>query len=192
MIRVAQLLLVLAAAGLWAASRLSWVSVRTFDGLGQPKNSTVDGATWSTALVPIAVLLLAAALAALAVRGRRLKAVAVLVAACCLALGYLGVGLLVMPDVAPRGAALAGVAIADLVGSQRHPWGAVITVGSAVVALVAAVLLMRSGAAADDTATRYRAAVNEQESARSHERASERAIWDRLDAGDDPTVSEGR
>ncbi|MGA8548411.1 MAG: TIGR02234 family membrane protein, partial [Mycobacterium sp.] len=33
-IRIAQALLVLAAAGLWAASRLTWVDLRTFDGLG--------------------------------------------------------------------------------------------------------------------------------------------------------------
>lgn len=43
-----------------------------------------------------------------------------MVAAGCLALGYLGISLMVMPDVAPRGAALAEVPIVDLVGSQCY------------------------------------------------------------------------
>ncbi|PRC53537.1 TIGR02234 family membrane protein, partial [Mycobacterium sp. ITM-2017-0098] len=37
MIRIAQLLLALAAAGLWGASRLTWVQISSFDGLGQPR-----------------------------------------------------------------------------------------------------------------------------------------------------------
>ena len=91
MIRAAQLLLLVAAAGLWAASRLSWVSVQSFDGLGLPRTLTVDGAAWSSALAPMAVLLAAAALAALAVRGWVLRAMSVLVAIASLVLGYLGI-----------------------------------------------------------------------------------------------------
>ena len=111
MIRAAQLLLLLAAAGLWAASRQSWVSVQSFDGLGQPRTVTVDGAAWSTALMPMALLLAAAALAALAVRGWLLRVVSVLVAVASLALGYLGIGLIVMPDIGPRAATLADVPV---------------------------------------------------------------------------------
>lgn len=37
MTRAAQALLVVAALGLWGASRFNWVEVRSFDGLGQPK-----------------------------------------------------------------------------------------------------------------------------------------------------------
>ena len=81
MIRIAQLLLALAAAALWGASRMTWVEVSSFDGLGQPKTAALSGASWSTALVPLAVLLLAAAVAALAVRGWPLRLLAVLVAA---------------------------------------------------------------------------------------------------------------
>ncbi len=183
MIRLGQLLLVLAAGGLWVASRVTWVTLRSSDGLGPPQTSTIDGATWSTALIPIAVLLLAAALAALAVRGWLLRAVAVMVAAGCLALGYLGISLMVMPDVAPRGAALAEVPIVDLVGSQRYLLGAVLTLVAAAVALIAAVLLMRSAAKADDAAARYgNGGVEAGRAAMSG-----RGMWDALDAGDDPT-----
>ena len=52
---VGQVLLVVAAGALWLASRMTWVQVRSFDGLGQPETATLNGATWSTALVPLAV-----------------------------------------------------------------------------------------------------------------------------------------
>ncbi|MDT5211746.1 MAG: hypothetical protein QOF67_4161, partial [Mycobacterium sp.] len=79
MIRLAQLLLLVSAGALWVASRMTWVEVQSFDGLGQPKTTALTGASWSTALVPLAVLLLAAAVAALAVRGWPLQLFAVLV-----------------------------------------------------------------------------------------------------------------
>ena len=114
-LRIAQLLLMIAALGLWVASRMSWVSVRSADGLGPERTTDLNGAAWSNALLPLALLLLAAALAGLAVRGLWLRLVAVLVAGTCLALGYLGVSLFITPDVGPRGAALAGVPIFTLV-----------------------------------------------------------------------------
>ena len=150
MIRLAQLLLLASALGLWVASRLPWVSIGSSDGLGQPTTTTLNGAAWSSALLPLAVLLLAAALAGLAVRGWLLRVVAVLVAMVCLLLGYLGVSLMVMRDVAPRGAELAGVPVMNLVASQRHIVGAVVTVAAAVGTLVA----IRHGAGDIEGATR--------------------------------------
>lgn len=182
MIRIAQILLVISAATIWAASRLPWVSVRSFDGLSPERDSVLDGAAWSTALLPIAVLFLAAALAALAVRGWALRIVAVLVAAGCLGLGYLGVSLMVMPDVGPRGADLADVPIASLVDSERHLAGATLTAVAAVVALLAAVLLMRSAVVG---AHRSTGPVDREGPGRS-----ERGMWDALDQGRDPTVGE--
>lgn len=192
MIRLAQLLLVISAAAVWGASRLDWVEVGTFDGLGQPRTSAVDGATWSGALVPLAVLLLAAALAGLAARGWLLRAVALLVASACLVLGYLGLSLIVMTDVGPRGAALAGVPVVHLVSSERHLTGAVITLGASVCALGAAALLMR-GAATARAAVRYDRAgtADGPDAAEFGAETSERSMWEALDAGRDPTT-EGR
>ena len=59
---------------------MTWVEVTSFDGLGQPKSTALSGATWSTALMPLALVVLAAAVAALAVRGWVLRLVGVLVA----------------------------------------------------------------------------------------------------------------
>ena len=105
MIRLAQLLLLLSAGALWVASRMVWVEVQSFDGLGQPKTTALTGASWSTALVPLAVLLLAAAVGALAVRGWPLRLLAVLVAAASAGMAYLAISLWVIRDVARAGRA---------------------------------------------------------------------------------------
>jgi len=190
--RVAQVLLVVSAAGLWAASRLTWVELNTFDGLGPPKLVTLPGSGWSSALLPLALLLLAAALATLAVRGWALRVLGVLVALASLAAGYLAIGTLETPDLAARGAQLAHVPLLELVGSKRHHLGPVITLLAAVGVLLAAALLMRAAASAGRTATKYLTPAARRSAARrDHQAPSERTMWDELDAGRDPTDPAG-
>jgi uncharacterized membrane protein (TIGR02234 family) len=201
-IGLAQLLLVVAAAALWTAARLPWVVIRSFDGLGPPREVSVSGASWSTALLPSALLLLATAVAALAVRGWALRALAGLLAVVSLAIGYLGVSLWVLPDVALRGCELAHVSLVTLVGSERRYWGAGIAVAAAVCTLIAAVLLMRSASdseSARSRAKKYAAPATRRSIARREgadgvmleepgaPALSERMIWDALDEGHDPT-----
>jgi uncharacterized membrane protein (TIGR02234 family) len=197
MTRVAQLLLVLAALALWVGSRMTWVVVSSFDGLGQPKTATLSGAAWSTALVPLALLVLAAAVAALAVRGWPLRLLAMLLAAASAGMGYLGIGLWVIRDVAVRAAELAQVPVVALVGTQRQHWGAVLVLVAAAFTLAGAVMLLRAAATARSDAAKYvapaarRAAVQRDEMG---DGMSERMIWDALDGGRDPTSpdNEGR
>ncbi|HTZ16435.1 MAG TPA: TIGR02234 family membrane protein [Mycobacterium sp.] len=187
-LRLAQALLVVAAAGLWAASRLTWVDLRTFDGLGPPKLVTLPGATWSSGLVPLALLLLATALAALAVRGWPLRMLSLLLAVASLAIGYLAISLWVIPDVAVRGADIAHVPVLTLEGSQRHYPGPAITLVTAICTLVAAVLLMRAAASAPGTVTKYLTPAARRALSQPDEKTmSERMIWDALDEGRDPT-----
>ncbi|MBO0676356.1 TIGR02234 family membrane protein [Mycolicibacterium sp. S2-37] len=195
--RIAQLLLVLSAAALWVASRFTWVEVRSFDGLGQPKTSTLSGAAWSTALIPLALVVLAAAVAVLAVRGWLLRLLAVLVAAASAGMAYLAISLWIVTDVAPRAADLAEVPVADLTGTHRYFTGAIVTLMAAACALVGAVLLMRaarssSGASAATAryaapAARREAAQQERSGETPEDGMSERMIWDALDEGHDPT-----
>ena len=200
MTRVAQLLLVLSALALWVASRMTWVDVTSFDGLGQPKSTSLNGATWSTALVPLALLALAAAVAVLAVRGWVLRLVGGLVAVATIGMGYLGIGLWVVPDVAARAADLAQIPVTALIDTQRHHTGAVVTLAAAVCALAGAVLLVRSAARAKTGAKdpgKYLAPAAKREAARQEspeDGMSERMIWDALDEGRDPTGpdNEGR
>lgn len=186
MIRVAQLALLLAAASLWVASRLTWVQISSFDGLGQPRIADLTGADWSTALLPLALLVGAAAVAALAVRGWPLRVLAVLVAAASAGMGYLGVSLWVIVDIAVRAARLAEVPVADLLGTQRHYGGAVATLIAAALTLFGSVLFMRSATRAGSDAARYslRRPVGTDESTTT---MSEPMIWDALDKGSDPT-----
>ncbi|HNM85246.1 MAG TPA: TIGR02234 family membrane protein [Mycobacterium sp.] len=205
-LRTAQLLLVLAALGLWVAARLPWVAITTSDGLGQPKTTTLTGGAWSTALLPLALLLLAAAIAGLAVRGWLLRLLAVLVALASAAAGYLAISQWVLPDVSARAADLAAVPAMFLVGSERRYAGAALTLAAAVAALLAAALLMRAAARAragtdsSDGSEKYRRPAARRSAARS-ERAtgtpddaaapgvsSERRMWEALDDGHDPTV----
>ena len=118
--RVAQLLLVLSALALWVASRMTWVDVTSFDGLGQPKSTALSGATgrrpwcrwrwwcWRP-------------------RWPRWRCAA----GCCdssacssrsatVGMGYLGIGLWVIRDVGVRAADLAQVPVTALIGTQRH------------------------------------------------------------------------
>lgn len=191
--RLAQLLLVLAAAGLWLASRLPWVVIRSFDGLGHPKQVTVAGASWSTALLPLAVLALTAAIAALAVRGWPLRAVAVLMAAASLAAGYLAISMWVVADVLARGADIADVPVVSLLGGDRRYGGALVTLAAALSMLVAAALLMRSASSGAAAGTQYvppaarRATTWRQAGGATAQGLSERMIWDALDEGQDPT-----
>jgi uncharacterized membrane protein (TIGR02234 family) len=198
-IGVAQLLLVVAAGAVWTASRLPWVVVRSFDGLGPPKEVTLSGASWSTALLPLALLMLATAVAALAVRGWPLRLLAGLLAAASLAIGYLGVSLWVIPDVAVRGADLAHISVVSLVGSERRYWGAGLAVAASVCTLMAAVLLMRSAMSAREGARKYASPATRRSIALRGDpdgamleepetpEMSERMIWDALDEGRDPT-----
>jgi uncharacterized membrane protein (TIGR02234 family) len=167
---------------------LTWVDLRTFDGLGPPKLITLPGAAWSSALVPLALVLLATAVAALAVRGWPLRMLALLVAVASLATGYLAISLWVIPDVAVRGADIAHVPVLTLMGSQRHYPGPAITLATAICTLIAAVLLMRAAASARGTVTKYLTPAARRALAQPDEKTmSERMLWDALDEGRDPT-----
>lgn len=200
-LRGAQLLLVVAAGGLWGASRLPWVLVRSFDGLGQPKQITVTGASWSTALQPLALLCLAAAVAAMAVRGRQLRVLAVVLAAVSLACGYLATSMWVVRDITMRALDIAEVPLTSLLSTERRLTGAVLSLVAALCVLSAAVLLIRAAAHTSGSVTQYAAPAVRRSAARGLETGqgsgpdapemSERMMWDALDEGRDPTGDPG-
>ncbi|MBS4729611.1 TIGR02234 family membrane protein [Mycobacterium sp. SM1] len=189
MIGAAQALLAASAGALWVASRLPWVVIHAFDGLGPPRSATLSGASWSTALLPLALLLLAIAVATVALRGRLLRLVAVLAALASLVIGYLAISLWVVPDVAVRAADLARIPVPFLVGSERHYTGAAVALGAGVCALMAAVLLMRSAAICGASrASQYVPPAARRSTATGDDApVSPRTIWDALDEGCDPT-----
>ncbi|MFN8068534.1 MAG: TIGR02234 family membrane protein [Mycolicibacterium insubricum] len=191
-LRVAQLLLVAAAAALWGASRLTWVTVSTVADLGEAKTVRLDGATWAAALVPLALVLLATAVATLAVRGVLLRVLAVLVALTVAGIGYLGISQFTGADVTPRAAVLADVPVASVAEVQRSHPAAVLPLLAGVVGLAAAVLMMRVARGTAGTVGRYAAPAARRDAAARPGAAggevSERSLWDAIDEGHDPTV----
>jgi len=187
--RTAQLLLLLSALLLWGASKLPWVDVATEDGLGPRKVTTLDGSQWSTVLIPLALLVAAAAVAALAVRGWPLRLLALLVAVVSAGMGYLGIAMWAVTDISVRAADMAHVPVMFLVGTTRHHGGAGVMLAAAVCTLAGAVLLMR--AAGSKAVTKYVAGrANTADQGEEGGAMSERMIWDALDEGRDPTQSD--
>jgi uncharacterized membrane protein (TIGR02234 family) len=92
----------------------------------------------------------------------------------------------VIRDVAVRASDLAEAPVADLVGTQRHYGGAVITVVAAALTLACAVLLLRSATKERSNAARY-TRHTAAKTAESDNEMSERMLWDALDEGRDPT-----
>nr|WP_318546474.1 TIGR02234 family membrane protein [Mycobacterium lepraemurium] len=180
---------------------------------GDPvRRDVVDGvAAAGVAAAGVAAAGVAAAgVAAAGRRGRRdrgargwlLRALAGLLAVASLAVGYPGVSLWVLPDVAVRGTELAHLSVMSLGGSERRYLGAGITVASAALTLIAAVLLMRSASdpkSARSSAMKYGTPATRRSITRRNAadgamleqpetpEMSERMIWDALDEGRDPT-----
>jgi uncharacterized membrane protein (TIGR02234 family) len=197
MMRLGQLALLLAAGALWLASRMTWVTVKSSDGLGLPHTATLTGGKWSTALVPLALMLLAAVLKSTVGPRWQQRLLAVVVGAMSAAMAYLAISQWVVPDVTARAVGLADVPVADL-SVERHYAGATITLVAAVLTLAGAVLFMRAPVKTASGDEKYEAPARRREAVRRHAAAgdelSERMLWDALDEGRDPTKpdTEGR
>ncbi|MFC9788951.1 TIGR02234 family membrane protein [Rhodococcus sp. NPDC127528] len=188
------LLLAAAALCLWASSRMTWVRVDSFDGLGEARSTALIGGTWAAATTPLALTLLAAIAASFAVRGWALRVVGVLVAAVAVAAAIPAVTLLVKGVDSDKAGRLAELpARAEVTGTATHAPPAVLALLGAVLALAAAVALVRKASVSAGLSSKYAAPAARREEASkrrgagSGEPQSQRELWDALDAGEDPT-----
>ncbi|MGZ8180157.1 TIGR02234 family membrane protein [Williamsia sp. SKLECPSW1] len=210
-VRVAAVLLVLAAAALWGASRLPWANLTAQDGLSPARGFTVHGSDWSPWLTPVAIVLVAAVAAAAAFKGWALRLTAVVVALIGVVSLLPVISLLTGKDpgsYAARSIDLAGryqVASVD-----THPWVAIVVVLGAVLSVCAATVLLRIARGGAAMSSRYRSPAArraELEATVFAERpaddqaspaptttgadpatgVTERMLWDAQDTGDDPT-----
>ncbi|MFD6269693.1 TIGR02234 family membrane protein [Nocardia asteroides] len=193
-------LLALAAAGLWASSRMTWVTVHSADGLTEPRTDELVGATWFGALTPLALVLLASIAAVFAVKGglRQLLGVVIAVVAAVAAVPGFA---LVMGEgrTAERAGTLAELPVRAVVSSADvHVAPAILSIVAAVLALAAGVLLTRRTGQSGQLSGKYdnpvfrradaSAQVNKQrEDTATAAPLSDRVLWDALDAGTDPT-----
>ncbi|MGV9741736.1 TIGR02234 family membrane protein [Nocardia farcinica] len=196
-------LLAVAAALMWGASRLTWVRVTSADGLTEPRTDDLVGATWFGALTPLALVLLAAVAAVLATRGWLRRVVGVLVALVAAVTAVPAFALLTGSGAtAERAGALAELpGRATVTEVQTSIFPAVVTMTAALCAFAAGLLLARmpresAGLSGryDNPGARRAAAAEEVAKQRNQEGGalSERVLWDALDAGEDPTEDDHR
>lgn len=188
-------LLLAAAVCWWASSRMTWVQVTSFDGLGEQRTADLLGGTWAAALTPLALTLIAAIAASFAVRGWALRVLGVLLAAVAVAAALPAADLLFAGVTEERVAQLAELpARADVleIGLAKLP--AILVLFGAVLALGAAVTLLRRPTAGAGLSSKYeRPAVGRDahtKTSAASEPATQRMLWDALDAGEDPTADD--
>lgn len=195
------LLLAVAAAALWGSSRMTWVRLTSSDGKTLERTTDIVGSTWSAAMTPLALALLAAVAASFAVRGWAVRVVGLLVAAVAIAVAVPAIQLIVSGASADRAA--------DLAELSGHPeqlatdvviLPALLALLGALAAIAAAILLVRTPSARgglsskyDNPAARREAAaqLGSAEGRPADEPVTQRMLWDALDAGEDPTAGPG-
>lgn len=211
---ISLVLLLLAAAGLWAASQLTWATVLTYDRLGPPQEWTVKGMTWSPLLVAVPAVMLAGAIVQFALRGWAVRAVAILLALLAVLVAIPAFSLLTdgednmyiarMVDL-PGRAMVAGIPV--------HTAPGYLVLASVVLAVVGAFAMLRTasgpGMSSKYTSPAARRAELERKVFADRERAAaqaaagqtptasetgsnERLLWDSLDEGIDPTDDDAR
>lgn len=205
--RMGALLMGVGALALWLASRVTWMTVHYEDDRTGDGTVDVNGATWSTEVTAVVLLLLAAAVAGLALRrwGRRLVGAVGAVAALAVTVPPLGL-LAGSPDPERAKALLTlggeETTIGSTVGETAIPeWATISSIDVAALgpaaavlaALVAAagglILAVRPGRDAV-TVNKYEKASQRREKI-EHDLETEpdsgRVLWDAIDADVDPT-----
>lgn len=190
------ILLVVAAALVWTSSRLTWMHVIIADGLSPTRDMNVNGQTWASVLgTVLPLVLLAAVLAAIALKGWMRALVAVVVAASAIGAAFPAVEVLTQDADVRYIEQILKLAPKDYIAqADKGTLGPAIAIVGAVIAVVAATLLMRGLRGGGMGSTKYvspaarRAELEKRVfDGQAAQEASERDLWDALDGGDDPT-----
>ncbi|MFF0455241.1 TIGR02234 family membrane protein [Nocardia africana] len=139
------LLLAVGAAALWGSSRMTWVTLRSSDGLTEPRTQHLDGGLWFGALTPLALVLLASIAAVFATKGWLRRLIGVVVALVAAVAAVPGLALLTQHGtIAERAARLAELpARAHVDAATAATFPAALSVVGALAAFAAGVLLAR-------------------------------------------------
>ncbi|WP_084611476.1 TIGR02234 family membrane protein [Tomitella biformata] len=191
---VSTMLLVAAAALLWASSRLTWVEYTSVDGLRPPVEAALNGADWSPASTPLALLLIAGIAAMFAVRGWWVRVVGVLLALAGIGVAAQGVaGLFGDPDPAQIHSIAELSAGTEVTGAVLLSMPVLVTIVAGLLAIIASVPLITGGSGRQGLSSSYETPAARKEAAAESvansdgEGLEQRQIWDALDAGADPT-----
>ncbi|WP_369974774.1 TIGR02234 family membrane protein [Nocardia sp. MDA0666] len=139
------LLLAVGAAALWGSSRMTWVTLRSSDGLTEPRTQHLNGGLWFGALTPLALVLLASIAAVFATKGWLRRLIGVVVALVAAVAAVPGLALLTQHGkLAERAARLAELpARAHVDAATAATFPAALSVAGALAAFAAGVLLAR-------------------------------------------------
>lgn len=195
--RIAALLLAVSAAVLWAASRMAWITVDTFDDKSGDATNAIIGGLWSTEQTAVAMLLLAGSIAGFALRRTGRRVVGVISALAGIGVSWAPLGLLAgEPDpqrahqLLSTGEEAKIAAWAEIANLDVTSAGPALAMFGAAVALFGGVLLaMKPGT---DSAKLNRYERKQDRAAKisrdlEAEPDSGRVMWDALDADIDPT-----
>lgn len=199
------LLLGVAGAVMWGFSRMDWVTAKYNDDLSGEGVATITGAEWSTEITAVAVLLLAGAIAAFALRkvGRRViggicalaAAAAVIPAAALLARGAdherIHAILTAGAEQAATDTSSAAIANwAEITAADVAVVGPVLTIVGCVLGVIGGAMLVVKPGEGAPKQHKYEKEAVRKETIRhdlKEEPDSGRVMWDALDADIDPT-----
>ncbi len=152
----ASVLLAAAAVALWAASRMTWATVLAADGLSPERTFDVLGAQWSPWLTPLALVLLAAILAALSVRGWGLRVIAVLIAVAGLVVAFPAISLLTEGADSEYAARAADIPERyQVLLITVNSWASMVVLIGAMCAVGAGVMLLRAAGGGTRFSSKY-------------------------------------
>lgn len=195
--RISALLLAVAAAVLWAASRMAWITADIFDDKSGASTHAVIGGLWSTEQTAVALLLLAGALAGLALRrvGRRM--VGIVSALAGIGVSWAPLGLLAGEPDPQRVHQLLSTGDEAQISAWAEITGLSVSTGGPALAMVGAALALFSGVLLATRPGHDSARLNRYEKKQNREAKivhdleaepdSGRVMWDALDADIDPT-----
>ena len=206
--RIAMVLVVLAAAGLWASGRMKYVTASIFDDKSGDSVRTLVGSVWDPAATPLALAMLACLILSLAMQPvvrRVLGGLVVLLAATAsfrsVILLTSDVDLARVHDLLASGAATQKQSDpqtiaewAQVVDAQVHYAPVVLAIAAAALGVIGGVILIMRPGEKSEGNSRYltpearRQSVHEDLAANPD---SGRVLWDALDAGVDPTDNPG-
>lgn len=195
--RIAALLLAVSAAVLWAASRMTWITVDTFDDKSGDATNVIIGGLWSTEQTAVAMLLLAGSIAGFALRRIGRRVVGVISALAGIGASWAPLGLLAgEPDpqrvhqLLSTGEEAKIAAWAEIAGLSVNTAGPSLAMLGAAVALFGGVLLAVKPGTDSAKLNRYERKQDRQAKISRDLEAepdSGRVMWDALDADIDPT-----
>ncbi|MGD7000942.1 TIGR02234 family membrane protein [Corynebacterium halotolerans] len=202
--RIAALLLGIGAAVLWAGSRATWLSVEAYDDKSGTVQENLVGATWSTEVTAVTLLLAAACIAGFALRRVGRRAVGVVGALAAVGASWSPLNLLMGE---PEGERVRTLLTSGL-ASQRESdpvalseWAQVVDVQinypGPVIAIIGCALALFGGVLLATRPGPDSAKLNKYERKKNREARivddlqstpdSGRVMWDALDADIDPT-----